>query len=227
MKQYLHKSNALFVVVSSLSIVLVVSFGLAVWQNSKGESAVPIGSYEECILQKDAKILETYPEECIYGGLTYTNDAVVVDDQPATDSNSETSSTSLPDDSKQVGELVINEWSVKFPLYESTKDANYTKVEAGENDEEIIRLSVSRVSEFNAECSIQSIVRVPNNTNLSGEQFKVMSMDGAREIVANLDGYLYFVVGAHDFCGPNSMTDDEINLIIKDMRTGILDLQKQ
>lgn len=81
MKQSLKKNVtikwiALFIL-CTLSVLLLIAIYLALTSSTE-----PPRSYSDCIKDKDALIRETYPEQCVVDGKSFTNPDQKVESNP-------------------------------------------------------------------------------------------------------------------------------------------------
>lgn len=100
------------VLVVLLAVLLTGIIGFAGWYVYQNNQKPVVTNFAECAAQEDAKIQETYPELCVYGGNQYTNPA---------------QKTELPteDTDQQSNYVVVEEWRLKFTKPDSLKDIEY------------------------------------------------------------------------------------------------------
>lgn len=111
--------NTLLVVI--LGIVLfgaLAGVGYFVWNSQKSTKTVV--DYVTCAQQKDARILETYPEQCVFGGQTFTNPNQTLDT---------TNNTSTLEPARYYTGIVPDGWKHKECISEDASGKTYVEAD--------------------------------------------------------------------------------------------------
>ena len=120
MKPLNKKGFSAIYVVLIIAIVGIIGFtGWYVWSKNQTPK---VSSYQECVKAKGAKILETYPEQCVINGQTFVNPSQKAAASMTTQTNNPT--VQLPATTHRY--LTIKEWGVKIPVSSDIYDLIYS-----------------------------------------------------------------------------------------------------
>ncbi|GEM_PF-1447726 len=220
MKPLNKKGFSAIYVVLIIAIVGIIGFtGWYVWSKNQTPK---VSSYQECVKAKGAKILETYPEQCVINGQTFVNPSQKAAASMTTQTNNPT--VQLPATTHRY--LTIKEWGVKIPVSSDIYDLIYSIDNALYlNSEKFIALT-------NGECNLKNkeylgyVIRSAEGT----KQFKdtiIAKADGVKKIG---DYYYLYQEPTQMYCQQNPPNQDLANYfkkvvpIIKDAFNGIQEM---